>query len=425
MTAPVTTPANPFVREGHVDRPGIVGSVWWNKELAEATALRSRRAVITVLAVSAGGIAALGAAAFALASGGSREERRRSIEVQRDFGWSFGATSETVAFDALYTTTYARDAIPRLAGDLTPTAEAARKWASPTLFQSPEALPRLPIPGETVTRLGEALRPIHTPSMKVAEAAGRALAELLAQATDGRVALVLDLDGPDSVAAAAGAADLFEPVFLFDNWPHPRGVVTAHLTLAAAVYHQPRFVAAAAARKAGAPPAFVLDRARLREYADDATQFDNRWWARLPGPADLTAMEVKRILYVAPTTEVDFALRDVGSFLHDWHRQGIDVRALALDAFEIDAMDGRSAYGGAPSAHAAFFAHYPWRPPAPPTAAVPKNDKARTWLPVTPPVAAPGDDVLGMVRVSVDSETGAVLGPRSGSYNRASGGWGG
>ncbi len=306
MTVPTTTAANPFVREGHVDRPGIVGSVWWNKELAEATALRSRRAVLTVLAVSAGGIAVLGAAAFALASGGPREELRRSIEVQRDFGWSFGATSETVAFDALYTTAYARDAIPRLAGDLTPTTEAARKWASPTLFQSPEALPRLPIPGETVTRLGEALRPINTPSMKVAEAAGRALAELLAQATGGRVALVLDLDGPDAVAAAAGAADLFEPVFLFDNWPHPRGVVTAHLTLAAAVYHQPRFVAAAAARKPGAPPVFVLDRKRLREYTDDATQFDNRWWARLPGPADLTAMEVKRVLYVAPATEAIF-----------------------------------------------------------------------------------------------------------------------
>ena len=424
---PRVRPANPFVREGHVDKPGIVGSHWWNKELGEATALRSRRTLLVALAVSAGGISTLGLAAFALAGPGSRQETRRSLDVQRDFGWSFGATSETVAFDALYTTTYAQGALGRLVSDLTPKSEAARRWFSPALFQSPEALPRLPLSTDEppVTRLAEALRPINTPGMQKAEAAGRALAELLSQVKGGPVALVFDLDGPEAIAAAAGAADLFEPVFMFDNWPHPRGVVPAHLTLAAAVYHQPRFVAAAATRKLGAPLAFVLDRKRLTPYADDATQFDNRWWARLPKSQDLVTLEVKRVLYVVPSQSPTPALRDVAPTLNEHQAPGIEVRALALDAFEPNAETGKVLYGGTQTAHTAFFAHYPWGPPAPVDVTALKNEQTAKWRPALPTPLDPADEKLGTTVVEIDGETGLVLGPRSGSYNRASGGFGG
>jgi hypothetical protein len=420
-------PRNPFVREGHVDKPGIVGSHWWNEELAKATALRSRRNVILGLVAAGGAIAALGAGAFAVAAYAPREELRRSLDVQRDYGWAFGATSETVAFDLHYTTAYAREALPRLAQDLKPSNGSLLPWFVPSLFQSPEALPRQRVPPEeTPTALANVLRPIHTPTMTAAEGGGAALAELLSAATGGRIAVILDLDGPESMAAAAGMADDFDPVFLFDNWPHPRGVVTAHLTLAAAVYYQPRFAAAASSRKGGAPPVFVLDRRRLAAYTDDAEQFDNRWLCKLPSSADLKALEIKRALYVVATSATPIDLRDTAAHMEEWARAGIDVRAVALGAF-VPSADGKVRFGGSAEAHEGFFGHYRWRSAADAPVLVPSNDGAAQWRP-QPPVAEPSDKTLGMVRVDVDRDTGLVVAPhslRSGSYNRASGGWGG
>lgn len=433
-TSPAGAPRNPFVREGHVAKPGIIGSHWWNREIAEASALKTRRGLLTALAVSAVGVSTLGLLVFEAVQEDTREERRPSLEMQRTYGWSFGATSETVAFDAQFTTAYAADALPRLASDLTPTNEGLLRFFVPTLFQSPSALPRLTLPDPepgAPQSLASALRPIHTAGMTLAEDRARALAALLAEATGGRVALVFDLDGPESVAAAAGAADVYEPVFLFDNWPHPRGVVAAHLTLAAAVYHQPRFAQAAASRRAGAPPAFVLDRKRLSPYSDDMTQFDNRWLARLPLAADLKALEIKRVLYVVPAQTAPIDLRDAGAALNDWAAQGIEVRAVALDAF-AQGVDGKVYFGATPEAHAAFFAHYPWkapppRGPAPAAVPIPSNEETARFRP-HPPAADPTDSTLGTIRVAVDKETAQVVGPqalRSGSWNRASGGWGG
>lgn len=416
---------NPFVRWGHVDKPGIVGSHWWNKELAAATSLRSRRGMLVALAVSAGGIATLGVVGFALAGDDTREERRRSLDLQRDHGWSFGATSETVAFDWQYTTAYARDALPRLVNELTPLHPDLRPWFVPALFQSVDALPRVVVPGETALHsLGDALRPIHTPGMIDAEAAGLALAELLAQA-DSRVALVFDLDGPASVAAAAGAAGLHDPVFLFDNWPHPRGVVKAHLTLAAAVYHQPRFAQTRKERRVGAPPAFVLDRQRLAPYSDDSTQFDNRWLAKLPLATVLQTLEIKRLLYVVATQSSPIDLRDVGHFLKQWSGANMDVRAIALDAFSKDTRDGKVRFGGSPEMEAGFFGHYGWKLPTPKAVPVVANVATAAWRP-SEPATDPADKTLGTTPVTVNAETGVVLGPRNGSLNRtSSGSWGG
>jgi hypothetical protein len=148
---------------------------------------------------------------------------------------------------------------------------------------------------------------------------------------------VVDLDGPDSVAFAAGASGRFDPVFLFDNWPHPHGVVPAHLTLAAAAYYQPMFANAAMASPSGAPPApmFVLDRQRLATYTDSATQFDNRWVARMPGVQALRSLGIKRLLYVGPigcTRELD----DLNDDLVTDHTAGISV--CVLDVSAIDAL---------------------------------------------------------------------------------------
>src|SRR5689334_23419108 len=54
-----------------------------------------------------------------------------------------------------------------------------------------------------------------------------------------------------------------------DNWPHPKGVVPAHQTLAAAAYFQPLFAKRAGV---GSPPMLVLDRRRLAAYTDDRSE---------------------------------------------------------------------------------------------------------------------------------------------------------
>ena len=80
-------------------------------------------------------------------------------------------------------------------------------------------------------------------------------------------------------------------------------MVRAQETLSAAAYYQPLF--AEARRKVGAdevrPAMFVLDRRRLTAYTDDATQFDNRYVAKLPlSAAEMRALGADHVLYVRP-----------------------------------------------------------------------------------------------------------------------------
>jgi len=71
--------------------------------------------------------------------------------------------------------------------------------------------------------------------MQNAYRAGKALASLFAGVPP-HTMVIVDLPGPEAMAFAAGMAELFDPCFTFENWPHPRGVVPAHLTLAAAAF---------------------------------------------------------------------------------------------------------------------------------------------------------------------------------------------
>ena len=44
-----------------------------------------------------------------------------------------------------------------------------------------------------------------------------------------------------------------------------------------------------------------------------AAQFDNRWLVKLPAPADLTALEITRVLYVVPSQAPPIELRDAAA----------------------------------------------------------------------------------------------------------------
>ncbi|WP_437728362.1 hypothetical protein [Sorangium sp. So ce861] len=452
----MSRPNEPFERDEALDKPGIVGARWWHKGLAEAPKDASRRSAILV-ALGAVGLAGF-AAAIAVAADGCSEDdhevqRKRALDMQRTFGWSFGAAQESVTFDGESKKPFDQAAVARMAAELRPADEAMRAYYVPALFESPSAAPTLVAQGDPapITPLGRVLRPIFTPAMDRAYRSGKALASLLLAArTAGGlrrdIAVIVDLDGPESVAFAAGAAEAFDPVFTFDNWPHPRGVVKAHQTLAAAAYYQPLF-----ARPHPGPRAtmFVLDRQRLSPYSDDAAQFDNRHVARLPSADTLWERGVRYVLYVVPTEADTTETDDLNDDLVAYRMRQLHVAMMAASVFAPDPAEARPAnaaedwpphyYGGSAASHGWFWVDYPWGVPPRPAPVEPAVRRpGKGYVPMvratpfssggaaggTPPVP----DGFGTVPVVVALGTGAILGAalsRSGSWNRASGGYGG
>ncbi len=446
--------AAPFERDHLIDKPGIVGARWWQQSLVEEEKVGARRDVLTKLLVAGGALGVLG---MVIASANNEDTPspnqadtpvggvRSALDMQREFGWSFGADTEQLTFDGASTLPFDRSALARMPDDLRPARPDLLPYYLPTLFQSPSAKPSASPLGETggPTPLGEALRPIISTAMESAYRRGQGLASLFRPDPAG-VALVIDLEGPASVAFAAGAFAIFDPVFGFDNWPHPRGVVPAHLTLGAAAYYQPLF----ARKKAGNehPAMFVLDRARLARYVDDGARFDNRYVAKLPPAAALLTLGIKRVLYVVPTLAETIELDDLNDDFVMYAAAGVDVKLVAASSFAPDPQDPGNAtdgpphhYGGSARSHAAFWSDYGWSsPPAP------KNDPPVTLTPgiaYTPIPRAtnyssgrvggsptrPRPANFGTVGVMMAGASGAILGAsmsRSGSWNRSSGGSG-
>ena len=479
----------PFERNALVDKPGIYGARWWHSALADRGAQIARRDAIRNILIVGGVLAGFGAVlalcgrAVSSATSGSslpddaNEQRKTSLDMQKEYGWNFGAVGEALVFDGATNMPFDRAALATLAVDLQPARSELLPWYVQTLFGSPTATPAslAKLPPEEVAGfqpLATAMQPLHTPAMDVAYARGKSLASVFAALVDAggspldaKTAVIVDLAGPEAVAFAAGAADVFDPVFLFDNWPHPRGVVRSHETLAAAAYYQPLFAKprTAAATKV---PMFVVDRRRLSTYTDDATQFDNRYVAKLPVPASaMKALGAEHVLYVVPgSSDVVAELDDLNEDFVLYKEGGIEVRPLAADAFAKGSPDagdpkppggkpgnasdrllqesGWTYYGGHPNAHHAFFVDHPWVKKAPrPATMRPGTTLAKGYVPTprTTPYSSPSPTTavssrprptnFGTVPVVVALGTGAILGARysrSGSWNRSTGGgWSG
>jgi hypothetical protein len=445
-------PQPTFTRQEVVDKPGIIGARWWQEGLATQV---PRRQAMTGLLALGGVLAAMAAVGTCVAVGSSGSsssgqdvsfQPRGSLDMQKEFGWNFGATGETLVFDGQSTQLFDRAALARMPEDLAPSESRHAPFFVPTLFQSPTALPKTTPSGEAsavpFAPLKDALVPIATPAMEAAFNQGKALASLLdkdARAKD--VSVVVDLPGPEAVAFAAGASSVLDPVFLFDNWPHPRGVVPAHLTLAAAAYFQPLFARAKTARPKGARPMFVLDRKRLASYTDDAAQFDNRHTSRLPGASNLASLGTKTVLYVSPNAVDRQELDDLADDFLALAPVKIAVKLLPVTAFQQDNMggtvptadagaspyDGPYFYGGSKATHPTFWTHWSsslglstnevqsYTP-------APRATPFSSGTPATS-TARPRPAGFGTVPVAIAVGTGVILGAklsRSGSWNRTS-----
>jgi hypothetical protein len=232
--------------------------------------------------------------------------------------------------------------------------------------------------------------------------------------------VLADLPGEQAVALAAGAVDAFEPVLLLDNWPHPQGVVPAHLPLAAMAYYQPRF--AHAKPRGLSPPLFVLDRQRTASYAEDSTRFDNRYHARMPR-LDVLAKDGVRTLYYVVASPAALPEPDDLNEALSASGAGVTVHALALTDFLADpsAPGGDAVYYGGSSREEGMFATYGRTTDY----GSPTTEYRFT---ARPAVAGPSRlATVGKVAV-VATASGLILAAaldRSGSMNRFRGGWSG
>lgn len=453
---------NPFERDGSVDTPGLIGARWWQKQLTEAeppaNAISRRSALGTVLGVGAA-LAGVGLI-LAMATSGNDDDDdgpapaptpKPLLEVQKEYGWNFGARTEALTYDGVTALAFDAALVDTMPTDFAPASAQYLPYWSPTLFQSPTALPTKTAEADapdTFKPLKEALRPYHDTLMDSAFARGRALA--MAMSAVKGLTIVVDLPGPEAVAFAAGAAGLFDWIFTFENWPHPRGVVPAHRTLGAALYYQPLF----RKKRADAmdkPPMIVLDRNRLAAYTSEATQFDNRWLAKLPTAANLTVMAASRVLYVTPNDFDAVEMDDVNDDVVAWDAAGLEVRMIGAGAFtpctgkEValasdDTTTPPYCYGGSVDGDLQLFVDYPWKSTAQKPKVAPSiASGARDWRPkarTTPhasgnPMNKPRPANFGTVPVMIAVGTGAYLGwryhARSGSWNRApqgGSGWG-
>lgn len=287
-----------FEEKNRTEVPGLIGAEWWQEGVVKSqTDISRRKALLNVLY---GGALAIGGVIALRACTGPSEDRddRPALDVQKKASWSFGANAEALAFTDVVEASVPRAEILGLATRLAPRRADLQPFYGPALFQAIEGPP----PGATdpsapppARDLADVMVAIETAAMKEAFRLGAALAATVPKAGL-PPAYVVDLPGPQAVAFAAGAADALDPVFRFDNWPHPRGVVPAHLTLAAALRYRKLFEARSSARR---PPLFVLDRSRLTPYADETKQFDNRYTAQLPSLAQLLALQTSKVFYVS------------------------------------------------------------------------------------------------------------------------------
>jgi hypothetical protein len=325
----------PFSRDLVIDEAGLAGARWWQEQLAVHTDPIARRTLLRRIALGAG-IALAGGTGLYFALRDPEEDiiEADALAAQREHGWSFGAETEALAFGSAPLGGFDRGALARLGAELAPRQPRHVPLAVPTLFQALGAAPT-GLPAAPVAPLAAALRPVDTPEMQIARRRGESLASLYVGAA-AQPTVIVDLPGPEAVAFAAGLAERLEPVFLFDNWPHPRGVVPSHLTLAAAATLAPALVAAAAKRPHDAPAAFILDRSRLSPYTDEAERFDNRYLARTPPVAFLTGQGVTQLLCIVPTA-ADAESDDLVDDFVLYAAAGVDVKTVAATDFRQDA----------------------------------------------------------------------------------------
>jgi hypothetical protein len=427
----------------------------------------SRRAIGKGMAWTAV-LAMAGVTLYKFASDDDSDVSYDSFELQKKEGWNVGSTDRKLSFgqglteyDSRQKTWSAYD--PNyLISIYQPRSSQWQPFFVPSLLQS------LSQPS-----LNSQIRPMITPEMNDVYQRAEGLRNLISQSPDANQTLIIsDMPGPSSVAAGAAMAESAQLVPIFDNWPHPLGVVRSHETLAAMIYYAREIEEKRSKLPDNAPAMILLDRNRLNQYTDQDDQFDNRYLAKLPPVGELKQRGIQQVIYLVKDQNQMQELDDINDDLVEWQKNGINVRMLRLTDFkpsdepvQASTAPGASGsgsttthhrdyyYGGSPLWAWMFFSHYGYRSPG--QVYVPR-DGSRTSIPQTisrptfePPNyrpvsrptifnssrvgTSPGATGVGKtrpsgfgrtsVRVSNDGRVTSTRPGRSGSYGRSGGGF--
>lgn len=475
---PPAQAALPFALVARFDSPAYVGARWWHEGLGrEVDGVARRTALLGILALGVG-IAGVGVVVSKVSRSSGIDSD--ALDAQKSLGWNLGAESEPLDYQAAALTELCPDDVQRtLATRLKPSLAAYLPHYRATLFQALSATPTANGLIDTGKVLRSQMRPVSNGETRLAFDKGRALASLfedeaqarpvsppaaattpapaapaapvpLSPAARARLAgkaVLVDLPGPLAVAFAAGLASVFDPVFVFDGWPHSKGVVPSHLTLGSTLYYASLFAKLAAERATDAPPALVLDRARFSPYDDESDRFDNRYLAAVPTAQALLALGVRQLLYV--TAQGDTEPDDLNDDFVAYKKAGIDLRIVGMADFSADPSSPRPAlalgprgasgsyetnpnvyYGGSSRTHYWFWNTYDWGTPRPSTVRPSFLPARPAYAPISrsTPFSRAGSTrtrptSFGRVTVYKSSSTGRPTGySSSGSWGR--GGWG-
>jgi len=405
-------------------------------------------------------LAMAGVTVYQLAGDDDTEVSQDSLDLQKKEGWNVGSTDKPLTFDGSSATDSRGKALSGADPNYLISVYQPRdpKWQpffAPTLIQSLESQ----------TSLRSQIRPVHTGQMDETYQRAEALRNLISQTPNpGQTLIISELPGPQSIALGAAMADTAHLVPVFDNWPHPLGVVRSHETIGAMSYYAGEIDEKRSKLKENAPALMLLDSNRLTAYTDQDTQFDNRYLAKLAPADQIKQRGVQQVIYLVKDQNQKEELDDVNDDLVEWQKQGINVRMLRLSDFKPydepsqTTVAGASTttvqrhyyYGGSPLASWWFYNHYGYgyprevvvyrdgrNVPIPRPSTGPTFDPPN-YRPASRPTVFSSSRVGGVtgvgktrpsgfgrtsVRVSSDGRvTGTRVG-RSGSYGRSGGGW--
>jgi hypothetical protein len=427
---------------------------WFTKHISRRTAGKGL-AWAAVLGMA-------GVTIYKFADTGGSEVSLDSIELQKKEGWNVGSSDKNLFFAEGLTAidsagkTWSGYDPNYLISIYQPSSSQWQPFFVPTLLQSLSQL-----------SLNSQIRPVKTAAMIDAYQRAEGLQNLISQSTNANETLIVsDLPGPESIAVGAALADTAQLVPVFDNWPHPLGVVRSHETLGAMVYYAHEIEEKRSKLKENSPAVLLLDSNRLAPYTDQDSQFDNRYLAKLPSADQLKERGVKQAIYLVRDESRKEELDDINDDLVEWQKNGIAVRMLRLSEFKpydepVQASTGGTTttvhrhhyYGGSPLLTWLFFSHYLYGPPRtiyvpgggygagiPRPANIPPYNPPN-YRPASRPTifnssrvgTSPGSSGVGKtrpsgfgrtsVRVSSDGRVTGTRPGRSGSYGRSGGRW--
>jgi hypothetical protein len=404
-------------------------------------------------------LAMAGITVYQLAGDDEPEVDKDSLEIQKKEGWNVGSTDKFLSFEGSSVTDSRGKNLTGydpnyLISVYQPRDSQWQPFFVPTLIQS---LSQQSLSGQ--------MRPVFTGQMRETYERAEALRNLISQTPNPAQTLIIsDLPGTQSIALGAAMADTATLVPVFDNWPHPLGVVRSHETLGAMAYYAGEIDEKRSKLKENAPAILMLDSNRLNAYTDQDNQFDNRYLAKLPPVDQLKQRGVQQVIYVVKDETQKEELDDINDDLVELQKQGINVRMLRLSEFKpveeptqatvagttTNTVQRHYYYGGSPWASWWFYNHYGYGYPREVviyrdgrSVPIPRPTTGQTYNPPTyRPQSRPtvfsssrvgGGSGVGRtrpsgfgrtsVRMSSDGHVTGTRSGRSGSYGRSGGGW--